>query len=71
MTEIKLIKKELKRSIEIHNFEFLVNGSPEKIQASIVDGKVSEIYRIGPNTHIAIDKDTFECVKETVKALLV
>lgn len=62
--EINLIQK---YCLKIFRAEVYVEGCKQLFEVTLRDGVVSEIYRVGLNSHLSISNDLFLLIRTQIK----
>lgn len=61
------IKLNLKYCLKIYRAEVYVDQCKQLFEVTLRDGVVSEVYRVGANSHLSIPSDLFQLIKEQLK----
>ena len=67
MKEIRIVDQKEVSKIEIFELQIMAFDRPFFVKVEKVNGYVSNIYRIGANTHISIELNQWEEIKDFVK----
>ena len=57
----------LKYCLKIYRAEVYVDECKHAFEITLRDGVVSEVYRVGANSHLSIPSDLFQLIKEQLK----
>lgn len=69
MTAIKIIAGRVKRSVETQSLTVDINGTIHELEICVTDGKVTDVYRVGNNTHLAIDWEEWNAVNDLIRKI--
>jgi hypothetical protein len=69
MTAIKIVSGRLKRSIETQCLTVELNGTNHDLEVCVTDGKVTDVYRVGNNTHLAIDWEVWKAINDLIRKI--